>query len=91
MLENNKKFRVIEEGLMTREEMVKVEGGCHPCDFYGCDSSIPNSLTITECVNMLYTCAHYHVCSQGFPSNECCEQFQMCTEKLDLSTDLVRR
>lgn len=54
----NKKFKVIEEGIISHGEMKKVCGGGSGCAFYGCPTNEPESYIITSCKD-------YHVCIEG--------------------------
>lgn len=82
MLENNKKFRVIEEGVMNLTEMASLLGGdqcnvvttCNP-KFHDCR---PNNTTcgcynrlysITGCVNIYGTCGIVEGCG-GRPGSD---------------------
>ena len=87
MLEKNKKFRVIEEGVMNQGEMGKLQGGCLPCDFYGCPSNKPSSYSCTPC-NCLVTCSNddYHVCIKGADTFWTCSgKYMACTKVYETS------
>lgn len=84
MLENNKKFRVIEEGVMTNESMKKTFGGaCGPGGMYGCSNDDPSSFVIKPCARDLLTCSkHFFNCpvlDKGYSS--CHDGFATCSCK----------
>lgn len=81
MLDKNKKFRVIEEGVMNQGEMGELQGGCFPCSFYGCPDTSPGSYSCKPC-NCLVTCTSgdYHVCIKGLDTVWTCPgTYTACT------------
>lgn len=87
MLEKNKKFRVIEEGVMNQGEMGELQGGCFPCSFYGCPDTSPGSYSCKPC-NCLVTCTSgdYHVCIKGADTVWTCSgKYMACTKVYETS------
>ena len=74
MLEKNKKFRVIEEGVMNQGEMGVIKGGCLPCAIYGCPDTKPDSYSSKPC-KCLVTCTdtEYHVCLENVSTYWVCK------------------
>ena len=87
MLDKNKKFRVIEEGVMNQGEMGELQGGCFPCSFYGCPDTSPGSYSCKPC-NCLVTCTSgdYHVCIKGADTVWTCSgKYMACTKVYETS------
>ena len=74
MLDKNKKFRVIEEGVMNQGEMGVIKGGCLPCAIYGCPDTKPDSYSSKPC-KCLVTCTdtEYHVCLENVSTYWVCK------------------